>query len=275
MKRIGFTVCMIILLSIVLSLMPLESDAKSGSLVVPAGSGKSVNLGTLHSGYSVEYSWYTDDPGDKVTFYITDESQSYERVYSTYRSFGTFEVPAYGSYRMYWYNDNYWMDADISYSYDVEQPVHNSDPGSDQNITSAPPDTVSDVDEDQFIDMIRDRAVAIILILTGILFLLISYSIYAILRWKRENDEIERKLDDNEAVLEKDILPPNQVEEYPDRMVIEEDDEESIELEEERRRRRNRLMKRKLRDLKEMHDEELISDEEYRIMKRKILKKFR
>lgn len=118
-----------ILLTFCLSaLASINAIAESGSTDVSAGSAKYIEFGFLYTGTTIDYSWYTDDSGDKLDSYIYDDSDNkFQEVDNTASVSKTFTVPADDKYYIYWYCDNWFDTASIEYSYTITEPAVDSD----------------------------------------------------------------------------------------------------------------------------------------------------
>jgi hypothetical protein len=112
-------------------IVPFAVNAESGSVDVPASETKTVSLGNLITGAVVQYTWETDDNGDKVDFKITDGTNDYEEETRVYGVTGTFTVPSTATYQLHWFCDNWFDTANVEYSYTITLP----DPDADLTVT--------------------------------------------------------------------------------------------------------------------------------------------
>lgn len=120
-----------ILIAICLIGTPFIVNSEEGSIDVEADETKTVSLGNLIVGTEVDYSFFTDDSGDKLDFKITDGTSDYEEADRVYSKSGTFIVPVSGTYSFWWFCDNWFDTASIEYSYTITLP----DPDADISLT--------------------------------------------------------------------------------------------------------------------------------------------
>ena len=88
-----------ILVMLSMIIFPPFIRGESGSIDVPPDESRTVNIGNLITDSVLQYSWSTDDSGDKVDFKITDGTNDYEEENNMYGVSGSFIIPSNGNYK--------------------------------------------------------------------------------------------------------------------------------------------------------------------------------
>ncbi|MCU0798364.1 MAG: hypothetical protein MUC62_01660 [Candidatus Thermoplasmatota archaeon] len=105
---------------------PVRGDAKD--ITVPAGGSRSVALGFMYTGSSVQYSWITGSELELTDFYIEDTAgRKYQELTETFQGGNTFSVTLDGSYLLTWDCKKYPYGVQVSYSFKVTAVTITSD----------------------------------------------------------------------------------------------------------------------------------------------------
>ncbi len=108
------------------ALPPANGDVKD--ITVPAGGTRSIALGFMYIGSSVQYSWNTGGELELTDFYVEDSAgRKYQELTETFQGGNTFIVPLDGSYLLTWDCKKYATGVQVSYTFKVTQVTITSD----------------------------------------------------------------------------------------------------------------------------------------------------